>query len=55
MVAITGTLSAVEINSDVVAVGVETVIPDVLPSQEGASVVITEIPALSDGAISIGE
>lgn len=50
------TLAATEPNSDNPEFGMEVYVPPpVIPSQEGASVLITEIPANSNGAASIRE
>jgi len=49
---VTGVMSATEVNADMALVLVDLP-PEQLPSQEGASVVITEIQAQSAGAISI--
>lgn len=52
---VTVTLAATETNTDSVLIGIEAgLTPDPpLPSQEGANVVITEVPVQRAGAISI--
>lgn len=51
-----GALTAMEINEDAIAMGIDVADPDSTPSsQEGASVVITEIAAFGEGAMSIRE
>lgn len=53
---LTVTMAALEINSDVALFGVDVFDPEPpVPSQEGASVVIIEVPVADDGSVSIRE
>ena len=50
---VTATLTATETSLDSIIAGVALDPQPPLPSQEGASVLIVEVPVLSDGALSI--